>query len=136
MAGKISGLGWETLDLDNGAGSAQNIENDVNSLNIAMPRGVQDVTGVDKLAFERILLLADFSGTLNFTFNVDANRVHAVLKTVSSTSIARTLALGVASQTLSNEVLVTDYQLNRAAEGSLTGSAPFVLCDGTVPTWS
>lgn len=136
MAGKISGLGWETLDLDDSGGTGRNIENDVNSLNIAFPRGVQDVSGVDVFAFERLLLMADASGTLNGTMNVDANKSHAVLKTVSSSSVSRTLALGVASQTLSIETLVTDYQIGRATEGGLTWAAPFVLTGGLVPTWS
>lgn len=133
---KQSGLGWTTLSLDDSGGTGRDIRNDVNNFQFALPRGVQDTTGVDKSAFERLLLLADFSGTLNLTFNPDANKGHAVLKTVSSTSVNRTLALEVASQTLSNEVLVTDYQFSRPAEGSLTTSAPFVLADGTVPTWS
>lgn len=136
MAGKLTGLGWTTLSLDDGSASLQDIKNDVTNFNFAMPRGVQDVTGVDKFAYERLLLLADFSGALNGVFNVDANKSHAVLKTVSTTSINRTLSLGVASQTLSNEVLVTDYQLNRGNDGAFTWSAPFVLADGTAPAWS
>src|ERR1044072_3154205 len=61
MAGKLTGLGWTTLSLDDGAASLQDIKNDVTNFNFAMPRGVQDVTGVDKSAYERLLLLADFS---------------------------------------------------------------------------
>jgi hypothetical protein len=34
------------------------------------------------------------------------------------------------------EIVFTDYQLNRAADGSLTWTAPGQLADGTVPTWS
>lgn len=135
MAGKLTGLGF-SIALDDGSASAQTISNDVTNHQFATPRGVQDVTGVDKSAFERLLLLADFSGTLNGVFNVDANKSHAVLKTVSSTSINRTLTLGIAAQTLANEVLVTDYQFTRGNDGAFTWSAPFVLADGTVPTWA
>lgn len=132
---KTSGLSWTTLTLDDSGGSSNtDIRNDVTNFNFATPRGVQDVTGVDKSAFERQLLLADFSGALNGVFN--ASTSHLVFRTASSSSVARTMALGIASQTLSNEVLLTDYQLTRAQDGSLTWSVPYVLTGGTVPTWA
>ena len=53
-----------------------------------------------------------------------------------STSVARTTTLTVSGQTLANEVLYTDYPLNRADGGELTAAIPGVLADGTVPTWS
>jgi hypothetical protein len=134
---KETGLGWTTLTLDSSAGSDNaDIKNDVTNFEFATPRGVQDTTGVDKSAFERLLLLADFSSTLNGVFNDAAGKSHATLKTVSSTSVLRTLALGVSGQTLSNEVYATDYALTRADSGALTWQAPLVLGDGTVPTWS
>lgn len=85
---------------------------------------------------ERLLLLADFSVTLNGVFNDAANMSHAVFKTVPSTSVARTVSLAVSGQTLANEVLFTDYPLTRADSGELTFAVPGVLSDGTVPTWS
>lgn len=134
---KQSGLGWTTLSVDDSGGTPRDIRNDVTNFSFATPRGVQDVTGVDKSAFERLVLLADFSGTLNGVFNPTATTSsHAVLKTVSSSSVLRTMSLAIASQTLANEVLVTDYQLTRGQDGSFTWSAPFSLADGTVPTWS
>jgi hypothetical protein len=133
---KENGLAWTTLSLDDSAGTPRDIRNDVTNFNFATPRAVQDVTGVDKSAIERLLLLADFSGQLNGVFNDAANLSHATLKTVPSSSVNRTLSLGVSGQTLANEVIVTDYSLTRGADGSLTWTAPFVLSDGTVPTWS
>lgn len=97
---------------------------------------MQDITGLDKSAIERLLLLADFSITLNGVFNDAADQAHAVFKTVPSTSVARTVTLTVSGQTLANECLFTDYQLKRAAGGELTFSAPGVLSSGSVPTWS
>lgn len=94
------------------------------------------MTGVDKSAIERLLLLADFSITLNGVFNDAANQSHAVFKTVPSTSVNRTVTLTVSGQTLANECLFTDYNLTRGQDGSLTWSAPGVLADGTVPSWS
>lgn len=133
---KESGLGWTTLSVDDSAGSPQAIKNDITNLAISTPRAVQDVTGIDKSAMERLLLLADASITLNGVFNDAAGGSHAVFKTVSSTSVARTTTAAVSGQTLATELLYTDYQLTRADSGELTWSAPGVLADGTVPTWS
>ncbi|MFE0801083.1 hypothetical protein [Streptomyces sp. NPDC058812] len=133
---KESGLGWSVCSVDDAAGTARAIVNDVTNVQFATPRGVQDATGIDKSAYERILLLADFSVTLNGVFNDAANASHDVFKTVPSTSVARTTTLTVSGQTLANECLYTDYPLTRADSGELTWSVPGVLSDGTVPTWT
>lgn len=122
--------------MDNSSGSAKVIKNDVTNLAFATPRAVQDVTGVDKSAMERLLLLADFSITLNGVFNDTTDFSHDVFKTVPSTSVARTVTLTVSGNTLAPEVLFTDYPLTRAASGELTWAVPGVLADGAVPTWS
>jgi len=133
---KASGLGWTTCSADNSAGVAKDIKNDVTDLQFATPRAVQDITGIDKLAMERLLLLADFSVTLKGVFNAATDKSHDVFKTVPSTSVIRTLSLTVNGVSLNNEVLFTDYPLSRSASGELTWSVPGVLADGTVPTWS
>ena len=133
---KEGGLGWSALSVDDSTGSVCDIKNDVLSFEFATPRAVWDVTGLDKSAMERILLLADFSITLNGAFNDAASKSHSVLKTVSSTNVARTTTITVSGQTLAPEVLYTDYSLNRGDGGELTWSAPGVLADGVVPTWS
>lgn len=133
---KESGLGWTTLTVDDSTPAAQVIKNDVTNFEFATPRAVQDTTGVDKFAMERLLLLADFSITLNGVFNPAATFSHSVFKTVPSTSVLRTVTLTISSQTLANECLFTDYALTRAAGGELTWQAPGVLADGTAPTWS
>ena len=134
---KSSGLGWTTCSVDNAAGGPEAIKNDITDLQFATPRAVQDVTGIDKLAIERLLLLADFSITLNGVFNPAASpSAHDVFSTVPSTSINRTTTLVVSGKTLANEVLYTDYSIKRATDGALTFSAPGVLADGTVPTWA
>ncbi|WP_225840316.1 hypothetical protein [Streptomyces sp. NK08204] len=133
---KQSGLGWTTCSVDDASGTPQPIINDVTNLQFSTPRGVQDVTGINKSAYERLLLLADFSITLNIVFNPAANQAHDVFKTVPSTSVLRTTTLTVASKTLANEVLYTDYPLTRSDSGEFTASVPGVLGDGTVPTWA
>lgn len=133
---KQSGLGWSTLSVDDSGGTPQAIKNDITQFEFTTPRAVQDVTGIDKSAFERILQLADFTITLTGAFNPASNMSHDVFKTVPSTSVNRTTTLTVASKTLANEVLYTDYPLTRDNSGSLTFKVPGVLADGTVPTWS
>jgi hypothetical protein len=135
---KTSGLG-ATVTVDNAAAAAKDISNDVSNFQFSTPRAVQDVTGVDKSAMERILLLADFSVTLNGTFNVTADKSHDVLSSVTSSSVVRTVKIQPIAASvpyLSNECLFTDYQITRANSGELTWQAPGVLADGTVPTWT
>jgi hypothetical protein len=130
---KTSGLGF-TLSVDDATTAAQNIANDVTNLQFATPRGMQDVTGVDVSAMERLQLLADFTITLNGVLNAALS--HLVFRTVPSTSVARTTSLGIASQSLAPEVLYSDYALTRPTGGEATWSAPGVLSSGIVPTWS
>lgn len=133
---KASGLGWTTLSVDDSGGTPVVIKNDVTNLQFATPRAVQDVTGIDKSAIERLLLLADFSITMNGVFNSATS--HTVWKTIPSTSVARTTSITVNSQSFSTppEVLYTDYPLTRADGGELTWAVPGVLADGAVPTWA
>ncbi|NUS54141.1 MAG: hypothetical protein HOV66_04660 [Streptomycetaceae bacterium] len=112
------------------------MRNDVTNLQFATPRTVQDVTGIDKSAMERLLLLADFTITLNGVFNPATNMSHDVFKTIPSTSVTRAVAMTVAAKSLSANVLLTDYPLTRAAGGALTWAVPGSLADGAVPVWS
>ena len=133
---KEAGLAWTVCSIDDAAGDAQAIINDFTTLDFATPRGVQDVTGLDSDAMERLLLLADFTITLGGVFNDTADKSHDVFKTVPSTSVTRTVTLTVSGKTLPNETLFTDYAISRAADGSMTFSAPGVLNSTTVPTWA
>lgn len=132
---KETGLGM-SVAVDTSGGVAKTISNDVTNLEFATPRAIQEVTGVDKSAMERLLLLADFSVTLNGVFNDAADFSHDVFKTVPSTSVQRTVTIAHSGQTLACETLFSDYQLTRAAGGELTWSAPGVLANGSVPTWA
>lgn len=131
---KESGLGWTTLSVDSSVPTLTDIRNDITNFEFSTPRAVQETTGIDKSAMERLLLLADFSITLNGVFN-DALS-HTIFKDVGSTSVTRTVSMDVSGQTLSNECLLTDYALTRGDDGSLTWSVPGVLQNGTAPTWS
>lgn len=133
---KETGLGWTTFAVDNSSGSAQNIRNDVMSLDFATPRAVLETTGLDSFAFERLLGLADFTVTANGTFNDAANLSHAVLSTVPSSQVARTTTITVSGQTLAGELLYSDYALSRGDDGSLKWTTSGSLADGAVPTWA
>lgn len=122
--------------MDYSGGVARDIRNDIMHLEFTTPRTTQEVTGIDKSAVERLLLLADFTITLNGVFNAAANQSHDVFKTVSSTSVQRTVSITVGGKSLPNECIFTDYPLTRADNGELTWSAPGSLADGTVPTWA
>lgn len=134
---KESGLAWTTMAIDDSGGTARDIKNDITSLDFSTPRNVQESTGLDKSAIERILLLGDFSATYNGVFNdAAAPSAHDCFKTVASASVTRTLTHVISGQTLGVEGLLTDYPLSRAASGELTFAVPAVLQDGTAPTWA
>lgn len=133
---KVTGLGWTTLSVDDSTNTQQDIRNDITNLQWATPRAVQDVTGIDKSANERLLVLADFTISMTGVFNPAANREHDVFKTISSTSVNRLVTNVQNGKTLSPTVVLTDYQLTRANTGDLTWTVPGSLANGVVPTWS
>lgn len=131
-----SGLAQTTCSVDDAGGTARDIRNDISNWGISTPRAVQDITGLAMSANARLLLLADYALDLAIFFNPASNRSHDVFKTVPSTTVARTVTQTVGGVTLASELYFTDYNLTRDAGGALTGKAPGVLADGTVPTWA
>jgi hypothetical protein len=131
---KTTGLGWTTFSVDDAGGTPRDIRTDTNSLDFSTPYDTDECTGLDKFATERQALLADFKGTFKFTFDPTANYVHSILS--GDLRVVRTMSIVVATKSLPNEVLLTDYSLTRDSSGSFKGSCPFVLADGTAPTWA
>jgi len=134
---KTSGLGGVVSVADSGS-TARTISNDVTNWSLSTPRAVQDTTGVDKSANERLLLLADASITLNGVFNAASNMSHAVFSSIPSTSVNRAVSIQATStgSTLATNMVLTDYQLTRSNTGELTWQVPGSLADGSVPTWT
>jgi hypothetical protein len=136
---KVSGLGALVSVADAG-GTPRVISNDVTDFTLNTPRGVQDITGVDKSAHERLLLLADVSVSLKMVFNSAANMSHAVFNTVTSGSAARATSIAPTANNstpiLTFNALYSDYSLTRAAAGELTTSTKGDLADGALPTWA
>lgn len=127
--------------MEDSSSTVQTITNDITNYSFTTPRAVQDITGVDKSANERLLLLADYSVTLNGVFNDASNMSHAVFSTIPSTSVTRSVEIDPIGTTTGNpkltvNCLLTDYQITRAATGELTFQVPGSLADGSVPTWS
>jgi hypothetical protein len=139
---KGTGLAWTTFGVGDSSNSVQDIRNDCTSLQFSMPRGVFDVTGIDKSAIERLLGLADFTITPTGVVNTTATTSeHAVFKTVPSTSVLRTVNITMTGSVAANlnqasAILFTDYQWSRSQAGELTWTAPGVLGSGAVPTWT
>lgn len=134
---KETGLGWSTLTLDDSSGTARSVINDVVSLEFDTPRELQDVTGIDKSAYERLPLLADFTFTLEGIFNDTATTgLHIVARGLHTTATTKLLALGVSGQTLSTENQISSVSHSRGDDGAFTISVEGSLADGTVPTWA
>jgi hypothetical protein len=135
---KISGLG-STVLVDDSSSAAQTISNDITNWAFTTPRATQDITGIDKSANETLLLLANYTTTMNGVFNTAANMSHAVFKTIPSTSVSRNVKTEPTSGStpfLSALCALTDYQITRGTDGSLVWQVPGQLADGTVPTWN
>jgi hypothetical protein len=133
------------LQFGDSSNASQDIRNAVTEFDFATPRAVQDVTGIDKAAMERLLLLADCSVNLKAVFDTQATSgFHAVFSTVPSTSVNRMMALTTNGKNLNigtagagnGALLPTDYKVTRSASGELLTEVPLVLANGSVPTWS
>lgn len=137
---KESGLGVSTFSIDDAAGTPRAVLNDCSVLNINTPSAMQDVTGLDKSAMERLHLLADGSFGYTYVFNDAATTgIHTVLKayrTLAASQVGRTHTFTHSGQTLAMECLLEDFPFTRGADGSLAGSTTARLSDGTVPAWS
>lgn len=136
---KSSGI-TTTINIDDSGGTARNVSNDIFSFDVSTPTGLQDITGLDKSAIERLGLLKDGQFTLNGGFNPAATTgLHTVLRTVSSTDVTRTVTIlynTTPTATLAMEMKFSDYTVNRGADGSLGVTATAQLADGTQPTWT
>jgi hypothetical protein len=108
------------------------ITNDVTNLTVSTPYGVQDVTGLDKLGIERLLLLGDCTGSLSGVFNTTASMSHATFKAPGS----KTFVIGFPGATLTFTAVTTDYQVTHDQAGTLVWTVPFSLSSGTPAVWS
>jgi hypothetical protein len=136
---KQTGIAWTTFSVDSSDGTARDIRGDTTQVDWSTTRAQIDSTGLDKSAMERLLGLADHSvsaqGVPNFGA-VPSATSHGVLATIPSTTVVRTVAIGIGGVSLSAEMYGTNYDISRDQSGSMTWKAQFMLADGTVPTWA
>ena len=132
---KISGAALTTLSVDDSAGTPRDIRNDITDWDCSIDIALQDVTGQDVSALERLGLLADASINLRGVVNPTAQFSHDVLSDIVG-GVARTVSLGFGGVSLPLEVLFSQYRITRASNAALTWNAPGALQDGTVPTWA
>jgi hypothetical protein len=120
---KLTGLSG-TLKVTDAATTYRDIGTDITNYTFSTPRGLEDTTGMNKFANERLLLLTDFTVTFNGIFDNDPNLSHSVFSTVTGTPI------------ITVNCLITDYQITRANTAELTWQVPASLADGNVPVWA
>lgn len=128
---KRSGLGdrlyFNQYDLSGDVGAVQTLR---------QSRAVQDVTGIDKDAVERLGVLPD--GELAFTalWNDSASQSYPVLSALPTTDVVASYfmgtAIGNAAASLNGKL--TDLSVNRGQDGSLALTIP-VLGNGSSLDW-
>lgn len=136
---KTSGLG-ATITVADAGGTARTISNDVTDFTIATPVAMQDTTGVDKSAHERLALLRDYTLQLKGVFNAAASMSHAVLSTVTTSPNNRATSVYPTSSgstpVMTANLVYDSYDITRAAAGELTWQSKGNLADGAIPTWA
>ena len=135
---KMSGIGL-TISVDKADGNPVAIGPDVNSCTINTSRGEQDITGLDKSAVERLLLLADAELGLTGTYNPTLSHTVFASLVILAGQVGRTVTILLPGAGLVNlvcEMVPTSYNLSRGADGSLTWTATLKLSSGTVPSFA
>lgn len=132
---KVTGI-VSSLSVDDASGTPQTISDDTTQVTIAIPRGQQDVTGLDKSAIERLGLLIDCTVSVTGVADFASDKEHDVFK--ADPSGTRTVVVGLSNSaaTLTFEANLQDYGFSRAQDGSLTYTATLVNADGSAPVWS
>ena len=134
---KTSGLGAQVIIADSG-GTPRTISNDLTDFSFSTPRAIQDITGVDKSAHERLLLLSDYSTQIKGVVNTAPNMSHAVFSTIPSTAVNRSVSIAPTSNNatpiLVCNCVLSDYAVTRSANGDLTFQVKGDLADGALPT--
>ena len=140
---KQTGIGSQ-IKIKTSGGASTDISNDITTFTLTTSKGVQDVTGIDKSAMERLGLLQDAKIEISGLVNTAGS--YLVFKDVTSSSVARevivnyplalTGAPGATAPTLTFTALFTDFALSRNQNGELTFKSSGELSVGTAPVWT
>jgi hypothetical protein len=125
-----------TISIDDADGTARAIGNDLVSATFNTSRGVQDVTGLDKSAMERLLLLNDFNLSVTAVWNPAANPAMFGVFSTPADDDTRTVTIVVGGKTLTAECVMGSVSWSRGADGSFTAGANFSLASGTAAAWT
>lgn len=113
------------------------ISGDVGSIqNAGSPRGVQEITGLDKSGIERQLLLTSGQMAFGTFFNVATDQIHDALKGLPRADVG---CMWLTSVTVGDPVAMLeakqiDYNWNRGPDGSLVGTTQ-MQGDGAPLEW-
>jgi hypothetical protein len=136
---KISGLGATVTVADSG-GTSRTISDDVTDFTLATPVALQDVTGVDVSAHQRLALLRDLTVSLKMVFNAAGNMSHAVFSSITTSPNNRATSVyptaSGSTPVMTANLLYSAYNVTRGADGALTTQADGSLADGATPTWA
>jgi hypothetical protein len=125
-----------TISIDDADGTARAIGNDLVSATFNTSRGVQDVTGLDKSAMERLLLLNDFNLSVTAVWNPAANPSMFGVFSTPADDDTRTVTIVVGGKTLTAECLMSGVSWSRPSDGSFGATATFELANGTAAAWT
>jgi hypothetical protein len=121
-------------------GTQRDFSNDLTDWTLSTPVALQDITGIDKSAHEKLALLRDLTAQLKGTCNFAANMSHAVLSSATSSAVQRASTVYPTSNhstpVMNFNALISSYGITRGADGALTFQSDLALSDGTVPTWA
>ena len=125
-----------TVTIDNSAGAGKDISQDIVSVQVSTPRGMQDVTSVAATNNERLALLIDGKFTLSGVWDSAADLAHAVFSTITSSTATRTCVFALpGSKTLTMECLLSDYQVSMSG-GATTWTVNGELAASTAFGWT
>lgn len=131
---KQSGLGDRLFvggyDLSGDIGSVQSIN---------ASQALQDITGIDKSAYERLGLLRDGEISFNNFFNDASGQAHVVLKALQAQADVHGMYLRGTTRGNQAACLIAkqvNYNLNRGADGSLLGSVQLLASAGYGLEWA
>lgn len=132
---KLSGIPSK-IEVDNSAGVAKDISNDVTSFTLNTSRGEQDITGLDKAAIERLLLLGDAELSLTGVFNEALS--HQVFRDCgvgNPREVTVTLTGGCALDHMVLNLIFSSYVVSRGTDGALTWTVAGKLANGSTPAF-
>lgn len=121
--------------IDDSGGTPRTISGDVTNFDTSQVRALQDVTGVDKDAVERLPLIADFTLNLSGVVNTTSNNSHTVFASMGTAIRSGTVGFSNGG-TVTAELAVANYNITRAQGGELTWQATLQLANGTAASWS